>query len=77
MKRARYDGPSLAVEVQIPDVPAFAVERGHLLPLDVDGVNVPAKVRDELTARPDWSEVEQNPPSTKRDEPPTPAKKED
>lgn len=62
MKRARYDGPSMAVEVQIPDAEPVAVQRGHLLPDDV-----PAKIRDELLERPDWAEVDQKPAAKKED----------
>lgn len=71
MKRARYDGPSMAVEVQIPrsgdeaefySADSVIVPRGHLLPDDV-----PAKIRDELLERPDWAEVDQKPPAKKED----------
>lgn len=70
MKRARYDGPSEAVEVQIPHdtegefygVESVTVPRGHLLPDDV-----PAKIRDELLQRPDWAEVDQKPPAKRED----------
>jgi hypothetical protein len=58
-KRARYDGPYTAVDVHLPDGEIVTVERGHQLPAEV-----PATVRDELLARPDWSEVQQSAPSS-------------
>lgn len=63
LKRARYDGPHTAVTVQIPDstISPFDVERGHLLPTEVDGQSIPAKVRDDLLSRQDWTEVDQKP----------------
>jgi hypothetical protein len=59
-RRARYDGPSTAVEVYLPDGRVVEVERGHLLPTEVEGEAVPAAVRDELLERADWSEVDQS-----------------
>lgn len=59
-KRARYDGAHEAVDVHYPpDAPidqqeSVTVKRGGLLPDEV-----PAKVRDELLQREDWSEVNQ------------------
>lgn len=55
-KRARYDG-SGSIRVYAPEDtymqnPLDTVESGHLLSADV-----PAKIRDELLTRPDWSEV--------------------
>lgn len=55
-KRVRYDGPSTAVDVHLPDG-VVTVERGHLLPAEA-----PAAIRDELAARGDWSEVQQSTP---------------
>jgi hypothetical protein len=58
-KRARYDGPfpEVLVDLSEGDVNStdhVTVERGKLLP-----DSVPAKIRDELLAGPDWSEVKQ------------------
>lgn len=58
MKRARYDGPHTAVVID-PNGLNITVERGHLLPVEHNGENVPAKLRDELLARDDWTEVDQ------------------
>ena len=63
-KRARYDGPLDKVVVHLPpgvveggadDYQTWEVERGHQLPADA-----PAKLRDELTAGSDWTEVDQS-----------------
>jgi len=58
-KRARYDGPyeEVAVfdsEAGINSRPVDIVKRGGLLSADV-----PARIRDELLAGPDWNEVQQ------------------
>lgn len=57
-KRARYDGPHSEVLVfdgqnDVYAQPVAKVKRGGLLPQDV-----PARVRDELLAGDDWSEVQ-------------------
>jgi hypothetical protein len=61
-RRARYTGPYEKVDIFDSNAeegvyaPKLAtVERGHLLPADV-----PARIRDELLAGEDWSEVEQS-----------------
>lgn len=59
-KRARYVGPFDEVVVAWPPGEPYnqqtvTVKNGHWLPADV-----PASVRDELLAGPDWSEVEQS-----------------
>ncbi len=59
MKRARYDGPFSAVVVDLQDGRYATVERGHLLPTEVDGRPVRAAIRDNLLAQQDWSEVTQ------------------
>lgn len=59
-KRARYNGPQKVVvhwppgetNVGNPDYQTWEVEPGGLLPADA-----PAKLRDELAANPDWTEV--------------------
>jgi len=66
-KRARYDGGS-PVRVTHPPGAVYpdkewVVEPGHLLPDDA-----PASLRDELTSRDDWTEVEQATAKTKKDE---------
>lgn len=60
-KRARYDGPHTEVAVFDPQAedgvfagPVAIVQKGHWLPDDV-----PARIRDELLAGEDWSEVNQ------------------
>lgn len=57
-KRARYDGPHDEVAVQDSEAgiysEAWIVKRGGLLPADV-----PARVRDDLLAADEWSEVKQ------------------
>jgi hypothetical protein len=58
-KRARYDGPHEAVlifdsEASVEAPPLAEVQRGGLLPADV-----PARIRDELLGRDNWSEVNQ------------------
>ena len=62
-KRARWDGTS-PVRVTYPPGAVhpekeWIVEPNHLLPDDA-----PATVRDELTSRPDWTEVDQAAPKT-------------
>lgn len=57
-KRARYDGPHEEVVVidsqeGINARPLDVVKRGGLLKADA-----PARIRDELTSGPDWTEVE-------------------
>lgn len=56
-KKARYDGPHSAVIVEVLPGKTVEVERGHQLPTEIDGENVPASVRDGLLETPDWSEV--------------------
>jgi hypothetical protein len=66
-KRARYDGPYPAVRVTWPpgetvhteDWYEETVELNHQLSADA-----PAALRDELTSRPDWTEVEQAEPKS-------------
>lgn len=58
-KRVRYDGPFDEVNVgwppgQVPAEQTWTVKANHLLPEDI-----PAKLRDELAAREDFTEVEQ------------------
>jgi hypothetical protein len=64
-KRARYDGPSeVGVSLNVPladgqTVP-IQVERGHLLPEELDGQRVPAAFRDSLLEqKANWSAVDQ------------------
>lgn len=67
-KRARYDGPGeVFVSLDGGDVSQFRpsngvyVKHGELLPEQTDaGDNVPAKLRDELTASEFWTEVNQS-----------------
>lgn len=59
-KRARYDGPHEEVAVYDSEAginarPVDIVKRGGLLSADV-----PARIRDELLGREDWSEVQQS-----------------
>ena len=61
--RARYAGPFNEVVVQWPpgetrpsETQSWTVKQNHWLPDDA-----PAKLRDELLASADWSEVEQQP----------------
>jgi hypothetical protein len=61
-RRARYDGPSDEVNVYdgegtAYDKPIATVKRGAFLPDDV-----PARVRDELLAADNWTEVDYTPP---------------
>jgi hypothetical protein len=63
-KRARYDGPyeEVAVydsEAGVESRPIDIVKRGGWLSADV-----PARIRDELTAGPDWTEIQQTSGST-------------
>lgn len=69
-KRARYDGPYEKVVVHWPpgetavgstDYQTWEVEQNSLLPAEA-----PAKLRDELTSRDDWSEVDHS--TGKKDE---------
>lgn len=65
-KRARYDGPHEEVAVFDSEAGVYAepidiVKRGGLLSADV-----PARIRNELTAGADWSEVDQADGSTKK-----------
>ncbi len=58
-KRARFDGPHDEILVFDPEAgvyagPIDAVKRGGLLSVDV-----PARIRDELLARDNWTEVKQ------------------
>jgi hypothetical protein len=57
-KRARYDGPHEEVVVQDSQAgiysDAWVVKRDGLLPADA-----PARVRDDLLASEEWSEVKQ------------------
>jgi hypothetical protein len=58
-KRVRYDGPFQSVNIgwppgQVPAEQTWNVEQNHLLPDDA-----PAKLRDELAKREDFTEVEQ------------------
>lgn len=57
-KRARYDGPYEEVVVQDSQAGVYSdawfVKRGGLLPADA-----PARVRDDLLASEEWSEVKQ------------------
>ena len=57
-RRARYDGPYEEVAVQDSEAGIYSepwiVERGGLLPADA-----PARVRDDLLASEEWSEVKQ------------------
>lgn len=57
-KRARYDGPYEEVAVQDSEAGIYAegwiVKRGGFLPADA-----PARVRDDLLASEEWSEVKQ------------------
>ena len=58
VKRCRYDGPHDEVVVQDSEAgiysEAWIVKRGGLLPADA-----PARVRDDLLASEEWSEVKQ------------------
>ncbi len=67
MKRARFDGPHDEILVFDPQAGVYAgpidsVKRGGLLSTDV-----PARIRDELLARDNWTEVKQ-PDQTKGEE---------
>lgn len=67
-KRARFDGPELEVAVFDPqasiyDPPVDVVKRGGLLSADA-----PARLRDELLGRENWSEVNQADQSTAKAE---------
>lgn len=62
-KRARYDGPYEEImvfdsEAGIYAEPIDVVKRGSLLSADV-----PARIRDELLGREDWSEFKQAAPT--------------
>ena len=63
-KRARWDGPGPVhvydPEASVYDPPLATVEPGHHLPDDV-----PARIRKELVARDNWTEVEYTPPGGK------------
>ena len=66
-KRARFDGPYESVTILWPPGAVnpentWTVERGHYLPDDA-----PAKLRDELTAGSDWTEVDYSPPGAKKE----------
>jgi hypothetical protein len=67
MKRARWDGaePVLVFDPQgtVYDSPIAQVEPGHHLP-----EQVPARIRDELTARDNWTEIDYTPPGKKDEE---------
>lgn len=57
--RARYDGPHEEIAIFDPEADAYqppvaVVQKGHYLPTDV-----PARIRDELTAGDYWTEVRQ------------------
>ncbi len=65
-KRARYDGAYNEVTILWPPGAVnpentWTVERGHYLPADA-----PAPLRNELTAGPDWTEVDYTPPGEKK-----------
>jgi hypothetical protein len=67
-KRARYDGAYEEVAVYDPQADVYAgpidiVQRGGLLSADV-----PARIRDELLDREDWSEVKQATPATAKND---------
>lgn len=64
-RRARYDGPYEEVvifdsEAGVESGPIDTVKRGGWLSGDV-----PARIRDELLGRPDWTEVQQSTPTKK------------
>lgn len=63
--RARYDGPFEEIVVIDPHTNELldTVKRGGLLSKDV-----PAKVRDELLAREDWTAVKDPAPSSSKPE---------
>lgn len=62
--RARYDGPHLEVRVVDPytNEEVDVVKRGGLL-----SAEAPAKIRDDLLSREDWSEVK-DPSSSKKED---------
>lgn len=66
-KRARFDGPSDDIQIYDSEegpyaAPIATVKRGGYLPEDV-----PARIRDELLARDNWTEVDYTPPGKKKD----------
>ncbi len=65
--RAKYDGPFPAVDVELPSGKLVTVERGHLLPNEHEGENVPATLRDDLLSREDWKAVA-DPSARKKEE---------
>jgi hypothetical protein len=65
-KRARFDGPDPEIQVYDPegsvyDPPIATVKQGGHLPEDV-----PARIRQELVARENWTEVNYTPPGDKK-----------
>ena len=66
-KRARYDGPS-EVLVFDPEANIYAGPIDRVKPGGLLSADVPARIRDELLEREDWSEVKQATQSTSTSE---------
>lgn len=64
-KRARWDGADTVLvfdpQGSVYDAPIAAVEPGHHLPDEV-----PARIRDELLGRDQWTEIDYTPPGAKK-----------
>ena len=59
MKRARYDGPHQdGVLVFDPEAAVHAAPIDHVKPGALLSQDVPARIRDELLEREDWTEVQ-------------------
>lgn len=58
-RRARFDGPHDDVFVFDPQAPADAAPIDHVVRGGLLSTDVPARIRDELLARDNWSEVKQ------------------